>query len=156
MKIENINCKTLISNIIETSSIDTCNFCLETIMFCTTNQRLNIKSKCCGRHFVTPKFANFQAQQHRDKIPRAVKIYNRNKNKNIYRLPTLLSSLWCLYFVLYHQLQPFSKASNMMVNTLQHQLSGTVQCLRQIRFRNPLAVSNAPISNHDSIILIAK
>ena len=46
MKIENINCKTLISNIIENSSIDTCNFCLETIMFCTTNQRLNIKSKC--------------------------------------------------------------------------------------------------------------
>ena len=104
MKIENINCKTLISNIIETSSIDTCNFCLETIMFCTTNQRLNIKSKCCGGHFVTPKFANFQAQQHRDKVPRAVKIYNRNKNKNINQLPTLLSSLWCLYFVLYHQL----------------------------------------------------
>ena len=58
----------------------------------------------CGRHFVTPKFANFQAQQHRYKIPRAVNIYDRNVNKSIYRLSTLLSSLWCLYFVLYHQL----------------------------------------------------
>ena len=101
MKIENINCKTLISNIIETSSIDTCNFCLETIMFCTTNQRLNIKSKCCGRHFVTPKFANFQAQQHRDKVPRAVKIYNRNKNKNIYQIYQTYILWMCFYKIVY-------------------------------------------------------
>ena len=47
----------------------------------------------CGSHFVTPKFANFQAKQHRDEIPRVVKIYNRKRNKNICRLPTLLSSL---------------------------------------------------------------
>ena len=58
----------------------------------------------CGRHFVTPNLANSQAGQLRVKIPIALKISNRNKNKNIFRLPTLLSSLWYLYFVLYHLL----------------------------------------------------
>ena len=74
-------------------------------MFCTTNQQLNTKNNLiCGGHFVTPNFANSQAWQLRVKIPIALKIYNINKNKNMFRLPTLLSSLWCLYFVLYHQL----------------------------------------------------
>ena len=46
MKIENIKRKTLISIIIQTSSIDTYHFYLETIMFCTTNQQLNTKNNC--------------------------------------------------------------------------------------------------------------
>ena len=38
--------KTLISNTILISSIDSCNFYLEMFMICTRNQRLNTKIKC--------------------------------------------------------------------------------------------------------------
>ena len=46
IKIENPKRKTLISNTIVISSIDSCNFYLEMFMICTRNQRLNTKIKC--------------------------------------------------------------------------------------------------------------
>ena len=58
----------------------------------------------CGLHVVTFKFANFQEQLDRDKTNVIDKTYIRKTNKNIWWFPTILSSLWLLSFVLYHQL----------------------------------------------------